>query len=194
MPCGRAMRAPFAGFKVTDTATFGTGGLVEFEDSETRHAKLPAGLEPSPSGPRGIYTVAIDPGGRYAFTGPISPILPGPTIGTRPASFAGPDRAAHQFLLALRRTECGLFYRVTLTPGLGRSAACARGLGHQYAPLAKQLKDDAGAKPVRFGGTRDLTFYGLRTGGQYRTLIVLKNLPGQAQPYLVMGAFRGPSS
>jgi hypothetical protein len=86
-----------------------------------------------------------------------------------------------------------LFYKVTFTPGLDQKQACATTLG-QYAPLARQLKDHTDAKPRRLGGNGTFTFYGLRTGGRYRTVVVLKTAPSEAQPYLVMRAFSGPSS
>jgi hypothetical protein len=194
LPCGGDAQAAFKGFKVTGTATYGTGAIVEFVDAETKDPKLPPGTTEAKEGARGIYTVAIDPAGRYGFTGPISPILPGPTIGTRATSFAGADSAASEFVDAVRRRDCRNFYRVTLTPDLEPAAACSTTLARDYAPLTKQLKEHEDAKPVRAGGTHDLTFYGLRTGAEYRTLVVLTNAPGERQPYLVMGTFKGPSS
>jgi hypothetical protein len=191
--CDRRARKAFAGFKVTDTATYGTGGVVEFVDAETKDPKLAAGVTTSAEGARGVYTVAIDPRGRWSFTGPVSPVLPGPTIGTKPASIAGPARAARDFAAAVERSDCALFYKVTLTPGLDQQKACGTILG-DYAPLAKELKEqDDDAKPRALGGNATFTFFALRTGQQYRTLVVFKNAPGEEQPYLVMGAFKGPS-
>ena len=194
LPCGDEARTAFRGFKVTATATYGTGGVVEFVGAETEDPELPPGVEESEDGARGIYTVAVDPSGHYAFTGPFAPILPGPTVGTRAASFAGADAAAREFVDAVRRRDCRNFYRVTLTPGLEQEAACSRTLGGDYAPLTKQLRKHEKATVVRSGGTAHVAFYGLRTGDEYRTLVVLRNAPGEEQPYLVMGAFRGPSS
>jgi hypothetical protein len=176
---GRARKA-FAGFRVTAAARYGSGGIVEFVDAETEAPK------------RGVYTVALDPRGRWAFTGPVSPLLPGPTIGTKPGSLVGPRRAVREFVVAVKRSDCALFYRVTFTPGLGRQQACATILG-DYAPLAKQLKDGPDPRVLRLGGTGTFTFFGLRTGDEYRTVVVLKTAPSEAQPYLVMRAFRGPS-
>jgi hypothetical protein len=189
--CGSRARRAFAGFRVTAAARYGTGGVVEFVDAETKAPKLAAGTTVSRAGARGVYTVALDSRGHWAFTGPVSPLLPGPTIGTRPGSRAGPARAVRQFVTAVKRSDCALFYRVTFTPGLDQSEACATTLG-DYASLAKQLKD-GDSRVLPLGGNGTFTFYGLRTEGDYRTVVVLKTAGGEAQPYLVMRAFRGPS-
>jgi hypothetical protein len=192
--CNARARRAFAGFRVTAAAAYGTGGIVEFIDAETKYPQLAPGQKPSRAGVRGIYTVALDPDGKYAFTGPVSPILPGPTIGTRAASAAGADAVARQFVDAVRRRDCALFYRVALTPGKLQAAACAGTLRRDYAAVTGALKKHPEARAVRQGGTADLTFYGLRTGGDYRTLVILKNAPGERQPYLAMGTLKGPSS
>jgi hypothetical protein len=185
--CNPRARRAFAGFKVTGTATYGTGGVVEFVNAETRD---PKGVTPSARGARGVYTVALDPRGRWAFTGSVLPVLPGPTIGTRPAGVAGARRAARQFVTAVRRSDCSLFYRVTFTPGQERQQACAIGLG-EYAPLAQQLRDHSDASPRPLGGNAVFAFFGLWTGDQYRTVVVFRSAP--SEPYLVMGALKGPS-
>ncbi|HKP88448.1 MAG TPA: hypothetical protein VJT75_00590 [Thermoleophilaceae bacterium] len=191
--CNARAKRAFAGFKVTATARYGTGGIVEFEDAETKRPELPGGQRPSPEGARGVYTVAVDRRGRFAFTGPISPILPGPTIGTSARDTAGPARAVRHFLEAVKRSDCAGFYAVTFTPGLEREEACASKLG-AYAPLAEQLEEgDVEPKLERLGGTADFTFFGLRTGDGYRTVVVLRTAPGEPQPYLVMGTLKGPS-
>ena len=177
--CNSRARKAFAGFKVTGTATYGTGGVVEFVNAETKDPKA-----------RGVYTVALDPRGRWAFTGTVLPVLPAPTVGTKPAGVAGARRAARQFVTAVRRSDCSLFYRVTFTPGQEREQACAIGLG-EYAPLAQQLRDHSDASPRPLGGNAVFSFFGLRTGDQYRTIVVFRSAP--SEPYLVMGALRGPS-
>jgi hypothetical protein len=191
--CDRRAKTAFAGFKVTATATYGSGGIVEFVDAETARPKLPPGATESADGARGVYTVAIDPRGRWAFTGPVAAVLPGPTIGTKGAGLAGPNKAAREFIAAVKRSDCALFYKVTFTPGLEQQEACATTLGG-YAPLAKQLKDGPEPRVRPLGGNGTFTFLGLRTGDQYRTLVVLRTTPGERQPYLVMGALKGPSS
>ncbi|MFL5781889.1 MAG: hypothetical protein ACJ760_11295 [Thermoleophilaceae bacterium] len=188
--CDAPARRAFAGFKVTGAQRYGSGGAIEFVDSETKDPKLPPGTVVSPRGARGVYTVAVGPRGRWAFTGPVSPLLPGPTIGTRPGSAAAARAAVQRFATAVRRSDCARFYKVTFTPGLDQQQACATTLG-QYAPLAKQLKDGPEPRILPLGGNATFTFFGLRTGEQYRTLALIKT-PGQ--PYLVMAAFPGPSS
>jgi hypothetical protein len=187
----RAKRA-FAGFRVTGAARYGSGGVVEFVDAETKDPRLPPGTTVSARGARGVYTVAVDPRGRWAFTGPVSPLLPGPTIGTRPAGAAA-RTAVSRFLAAVERSDCARFYRVTFTPGLDQQRACATVLG-DYAPLAKQLEDGPDPRVLTLGGNGTFTFFGLRTGDRYRTLVVLRTAAAGVQPYLVMAAFRGPES
>jgi hypothetical protein len=190
--CDPRARRAFAGFRVTGAATYGSGGIVEFVDAETQHPRLPEGVTVSPRGARGVYTVALDPRGRWAFTGPVSPLLPGPTIGTRAASRTAPAAAVRRFAFAVRRSDCARFYGVTFTPGLDQQRACATVLG-RYAALSKELRDGPRPRILPLGGNGTFTFFGLRTGDRYRTVVVLRaGTPGQ-QPYLVMAAFRGPS-
>lgn len=192
LPCGGKTKQTFAGFKVTQSAAYGTGGVVEFTDAEVAKGKLPPGLKPTPQGKRGIYTVAIGPDGRYDLMGPFSPILPGPTIGTKEASPAAFDTVARQFVQSVRTKDCALFYKVTLTPGLKRATACSTVLNNDYGALTQLLRASKSAKPVPMGGNAWFAFYGLRTGSEYRTLGVIKNTPGQSQPYLSLGTFKGP--
>jgi hypothetical protein len=188
--CDSRAKKAFAGFRVTGAQRYESGGVIEFEDAETKNPELPPGTVVSPRGARGVYTVALDPHGRWAFTGPVSPLLPAPTIGTRPASPAGPRAAVRRFVTAVKRSDCALFYKVTFTPGLDQQQACATVLG-DYAPLAKQLKEGPDPRILPLGGNATFAFFGLRTGEQYRTLVLIKTA---GQPHLVMAAFPGPSS
>ena len=194
LPCVPEGRTALKGFRVTGAAAYGSGGIVEFTDVDVHEAKLPHRLKESPAGKRGVYVVAIGPDGRYSITGPVAPILPGPTIGHSPSTFLGFDTAAKLFVDAVRGRDCARFYEFTLTPGLGRAAACARLLTNNYGPLTQQLRRHPEAKAVRSGGTAQFAFYALRTGAPYRTLIVIRGLPGGGRRYLAMGTFTGPSS
>ena len=194
IPCGGRTKQLFEGFDVTGSVAFGSGGIVEFDDAEVQQADLPPGTTRAKEGARGVYPVALDAKGNWTLAAAFTPILPAPTVGRRPASFAGFDRAARQFVDSVRRKDCALFYTVTLTPGLKLDAACSSELNGTYAPLTAQLKKHEDARPVRLGGTDQLAFYALRTGGEYRTLAVMRNAPREQQPYLALGTLRGPSS
>jgi hypothetical protein len=193
LPCTAAARKAFKGFKVTGSAAFGTGGVVEATDAEVRHAPQPPGVTSSPQAAREAIVVAVGANGKYSATGPIAPVLPGTSIGTKPASLGDQDARAKAFLDSIRTHDCAKFFKYALTPGVKTAQeACTKILDKAYSQLATQLKAQKDAKPVRQGGNGRFTFYGLRTGKQYRTLTVLKGLPNDPEPYLVMGTFKGP--
>ncbi len=65
--------------------------------------------------------------------------------------------------------------------------------GGRYGPLRQQLVQHKDAKPERLDGNDHFMFYALRTGDQYRTLIVSRTGPGGRKPFLGFVTFRGPS-
>jgi len=192
--CNAKARKAYKGFKVTGTETLGTGGVVEYTDAEVKTAPQPPGVKSTPADARGLVVVAIVPSGKYSATGPVVPVLPATSIGTKAASHADQDRRAQAFVDSVRARDCVEFFKYAVTPGVRNAQeACTKILDKQYALLAKSLKANPDAKPVYEGGNDRVTVYGLRTGKEYRTLTVVKGAPGDAEPYLVMGTTRGPA-
>ena len=192
--CNAKARKVYKGFKVTGTETFGTGGVVEYTDAETKTAQQPPGVKSTPADARGIIVVAVIPTGKFSATGPVGPVAPATSIGTKAPSHADQDRRAQAFLDSIRVRDCVEFFKYALTPGVKNAKeACTKILDKQYSLLAKALKANPDSKPFYLGGNDRVTVYGLRTGKEYRTLTVLKGAPSDQEPYLVMGTTRGPA-
>lgn len=191
--CTPKARKAYRGFKVTRSEAFGTGALLEFTDAEIKAAPktpTPRGVTPPVKRNTGLLILALDPTGRYAFAASISPIMAGPTIGTKPVDWKGADSNAVVFLKAVRDKDCKPFFKYSLTPkGMPEKQACAQGLGKFYAPLEKALKSAKDVKLFRFGGTDQFYFYGLRTGRDFRTLVTAAN-PPPGPPFLALGTLR----
>src|SRR5205807_9607867 len=133
---------------------------------------------------------ALDASGRYQATGPLAPILPGSVIGTKPNSWKGADAAAVTFLKAIRDHDCATWFKFTATrPGVLPKVACKQELDTAYAELHRQLTTGKKAVLFRQGGDSQFYFYGLRTGNQFRTLAVSRNIP-PGPPFLALGTFR----
>jgi hypothetical protein len=191
--CNAKGKKAYKDFKVLGTETFGTGGVVEFRDAEVQ--KLPRqkptpGVKTKGGQQVGVITVALDADGRYEATGPVAPILPGSVIGTKPVSWSGADSNAVTFLESVRDRDCATFFKYSITPrGLPQKAACRQGLDQAYAELHKQLGSGKKADLFRQGGNAQFYFYGLRTGSQFRTLVIGKN-PPPGPTFLAFGTFR----
>ena len=181
LPCDDKTKKLFANFKVTGAKTYGSGGVVEFQDAEVKQ-----GL--------GVYTIAIGDDGKYQLTGPISPIVQTSTLATEPKDADGMDRAAEEMVASIRANDCNRFYESVLTPqGIPKDQACREELTEAYGPLREQLTRHKDAKPERLGGNDQFMFYALQTGDQYRTLIVSRTTPGAKKSFLGFVTFRGPS-
>jgi hypothetical protein len=192
--CTAQARKAYKGFKVTGTETLGTGGVVEYTDAEVKTAPQPPGVKSKPADARGVVVVAIIPSGKYSATGPVVPVVPATSIGTKAPSHADQDRRAQAFVDSIRVRDCAKFFRYAYTPAVRNAKeACTKIVDKQYSLLAKSLKANPDAKPVYQGGNDRVTVYGLRTGKEYRTLTVLKGSPADAEPFLVMGTTRGPT-
>jgi hypothetical protein len=193
--CNAQAKKAYAGFKVTGSESLSTAGVVEFTDAEVKKAPLPPGTKSTPSKKRGVVVVAIGADGKFAATGPVVPIFPATSIGTKAPSHADQDLRAQAFLDSVRLRDCAKFFKYAVTPGV-RSAqeACKKILDVQYSALAKALKAAKDTKPVYEAGNERVTVYGVRTGKEYRTLTVVKGAPRDPEPYLVMGTTRGPKS
>ena len=181
LPCEARAKKLFAGFKVTGAKVYGSGGVVEFQDAETK-------------GKTGVYTVAIGEDGKYQITGPISPIVDKTTLNEKAEETAEMDKAAEAMVDAIRSNNCDKFVEsVIVPPGLAKPAACKQELTEAYGPLREQLTAEKDAEPKRLDGNAGFMFYALQTGDQYRTLIVGRTQRGAARPYLGFVTFRGPA-
>lgn len=177
LPCNERARKLFADFQVTGAKTYGTGGVVEFRNAETK-------------GRLGVYTVAIGEDGRYQITGPISPIVPTSTLNAEPRDEQQMDDAAKAMVESIRDNDCDRFLQsVIVPPGLDKEQACRQELDQAYGPLRQQLTANKDAKPERLEGSAAFMFYSLWTGDEYRTLIVSR--VGEAARGFV--TFRGPA-
>jgi hypothetical protein len=181
LPCDEKTKKLFANFKVTAAKAYGTGGVVEFQDAEVRQGF-------------GVYTVAIDDGGKYQLTGPLSPIVQATTVNQEPKDADGMDKAAKEMVDAIRANDCNRFYDAVVTPqDLPKDQACRQELTEAYGPLRQQLTKHKDAEPERLEGNDQFMFYALWTGDEYRTLIVSRTGPGAKKPFLGFVTFRGPA-
>jgi hypothetical protein len=179
LPCEGGAKKRFAGFKVTGAKTYGSGGVVEFQDGETK-------------GRTGVFTIAIGEDGKYQLTGPVSPILDGTTLNQEPENEDQMDDAAQEMVDAIRANDCKKFVQVVVSPpSPSEKETCDAELIDAYGPLHQQLVAHKDAEPKRLDGNANFMFYALRTGDQYRTLIVTKALQGR--PYRGLVTFRGPA-
>lgn len=181
LPCDARAKKLFAGFKVTGAKTYGTGGIVEFQSAETR-------------GNVGVYVIALGEDGRYHLTGgPLGPIVENSTLDEEPGREEEMDRAAQAMVDAIRANDCERFVADVVTPqGLEKKEICDQELTEAYAPLHRQLRLHPDAKPERLDGNAAFMFYALRTGDEYRTLVVTRTGPGAPKPFLGFVTFKGP--
>ena len=181
LPCEARAKKLYEGFKVVGAKTYGSGGVVEFQDAETK-------------GRIGVYTVAIGDDGKYQITGPIVPILETSTLKTEPKDADAMDEAAEAMVDAIRTNDCNKFAEaVVIPPGLEKAEGCKQELGEAYGPLRQQLVADKDAKPERLSGNDWFMFYALDSGGQYRTLVVARAAQGSTKPFLGFVTLRGPA-
>ena len=181
LPCDDRAKKLFAGFKVTGAKTYGSGGVVEFQDAETK-------------GKLGVYTVAVGEDGKYQITGPISPIVEKSTLSEEPEKAGDMDEAAQAMVDSIRANDCNKFFDAVITPpGMSKEQACKQELAEAYGPLRQSLTADKDARPERLDGNAGFMFYALETGSEYRTLIVSRTGPGAPRPFLGFVTFRGPA-
>jgi hypothetical protein len=181
LPCDARAKKLFAQFKVTGAKTYGSGGVVEFQDAET-------------NGKTGVYTVAVGEDGKYQLTGPISPIVDRSTLTLKADKPEDMDKAAQAMVDSIRANDCDKFVQAVVTPpGLQKAQARKQELTDAYGPLRQQLTESKDAKPERLDGNAGFMFYALETGDQYRTLIVARTQQGAPKPFLGFVTFRGPA-
>ncbi|MEK6277700.1 MAG: hypothetical protein AABM29_06800 [Actinomycetota bacterium] len=177
IPCPRkfaGQRSAFRGFRVRGVEDYYTGGVIDFTDHQA---------------PRGAtWVTALDRQSRWTIVA--APILGHPTVGTKPADEAAFREAVDGFLEAVRDNDCGAL-QVFLAPPPNdiQGVPCQTRL-LKFAELRVQLAEHPDAEPVSLGGNRQLFFYGLYTGTQYRTLPVIETGPGAVHPYQVLASLR----
>ncbi|MDX6669025.1 MAG: hypothetical protein QOK04_2405 [Solirubrobacteraceae bacterium] len=160
--CDVTAQRAYGRFKVLDSALFGTGGVVDFTDTE-----LPRG---------GTYVVGLDAKREYSI------ILGAPvgerTVGTVPRSVEAFDRAAASWVTGIRRKNCDQYYANAFTaPGLTKQQACREAFDAS-SEIQPQLAADKRAAPRRLGGTAHFAFYALASkADHYRTLVVARVPP-----------------
>ena len=161
------------GFKSRRTKVFGRAAIVE-GTVEGRFLAL-------------IWTLDTD--GRWTQVQAVPGIDPQIRLPRRPQDRF--DENAAEFVEAQRAGDCRKVFRL-LNPaapfvtqaGGNAGAFCERFRQSAASPqrLAAQLKGAPGAKPVSMGGTQDLHFYGLDTGGGRRWTLILSTLPAELPP------------
>jgi len=160
--CDRLAQRAYSKFTVLDSAEFGTGGVVDFTDTE-----LPRG---------GTYVVGLD--ARRQFSLILGAPIGGRTVGTKPGDLAAFDRAANGFVAGIRDKNCNLYYASAFIPtGLTKKQACAEAFS-RGSEIQPQLAHDRNAAPRRLGGSAHFVFYALASRpDHYRTLVVARTPP-----------------
>ena len=179
--CDAAAKKLFGGFQIVGSKAYGTGAVIEFKGVQVKQGV-------------GVYTAAIGDDGKYQLTGPRAPVIPASSLAEEPKDAEKMDDAAEEMVAAIRANDCDRFVAGVITPdGLAKQQACEQELTELYAPLREQLNQHKDAKPERLEGNDRFMFYALRTGDQYRTLIVARTGPAAKKPFLGFVTFRGPA-
>lgn len=197
LPCtpGKT-QSKFAGFKITATAQYGTGAVVEFTDAEVaraRHNLDVAGATPTRRRPTGFLPLALGSSGAYTYIPAAAPpILAGSYVGTRPNGWSEADATAIRYLTAVRDVNCPTWFKYTATPnGMSRPQACKLGLTQAGAPLRQLLKTQR-VKLSRMGGNAVFYFYRLQVGSTAGTIGIARDQP-PAPSFITLGTARAPS-
>jgi hypothetical protein len=165
IPCGGKAGKSYADLKVTGTAAFGTGGVVDYTDRE------------APDG--ATLLVGLDQSGRY---GVMQSLLSGKDeVGTRARHAAVAERGVKKFLRAVREEDCDAYFEQAFTFTQDKAEECK---AEFESSTPGELAADPTAKPVRFGGVADFVFFGLATAPDgYRTIVTL---PGSTPSTVVV--------
>ncbi|MGD9735263.1 MAG: hypothetical protein AB7V58_06595 [Solirubrobacterales bacterium] len=173
LPCGGSGGASYEHFRVTGTATFGTGGIVDFKDKQ------------APKGATAL--VGLDQSGRYGLM--YTPISGKREVGTKPKRLAASDSGVYAYIGALRGKDCDAYFRNALTFTQNKAKECHEAF---TSPVQGELAADPDATPVRFGGVADFVFYGLSTEPDgYRTIVTL---PASNPPVVVLSYSARPGT
>ena len=167
LTCDVTAQRAYAGFRVTGTATFGTGGVVDFTDAEVARG--------------GTYVVGLDPKRRFSI------VLAAPvgqkTVGTKQRNPAAFNQAAQRFVAAIRNRNCDEYVKYSFAAaGVSRKRACAEAFSRDSG-IQPELAGDRRAAPRPLGGNSYFAFYALSSKpDHYRTLVVARVPPAR---YLV---------
>lgn len=155
LPCGGKDGKAYAQLKVTGTASFGTGGVIDFTDAE------------APDG--ATLLVGLDRSGRF---GVMASLVSGKEeVGTNPGQPAVSDKAVKNFIRAVRAEDCDAYFDQAFTFSQDKAKECKAEFA---SSTPDELAADPGAKPNRLGGVADFVFYGLSTEPDgYRTIVTL---------------------
>jgi hypothetical protein len=164
-PCGGAGGKSYADLKVTGTATFGTGAVVDYTDRQ------------APDG--ATLLLGLDESGKYGVL--ISLISNKDEVGTKPRHAAAAERGVKNFIRAVREEDCDAYFEQAFTFSQNKAKECKAEFA---SPTPGEFQADPTAKPTRFGGTADFVFFGLSTGTDgYRTIVTL---PGSSPSKVVV--------
>jgi serine/threonine protein kinase len=155
-----------AGLTTRATERFGTGGVVEYTKPGTEEART--------------YPMALNRTLRFV---PTAAALDFPTVGSKRRDFSEYDDVARKFVRSVRDRRCAEFFDVAYTreDRDHMRAACARLLDGAYARAGSEWRSAPRVDLFRIGGTANLSFYGVRARGVYRTIAV--EGPGGGIPF-----------
>jgi hypothetical protein len=150
------------GYKVSDTAEFGTAAIIDGTAPGVKYA---------------TQTATLDQTGHFKLLGSTTK---GPQIGTEPGPGVDFEAPAATFVKALRDEDCPAAY-ATISPisrlSYGNQKQFCSVFKDNFlsdpSTLGARLQADPSADLVDFGGTRNLHFFGLPTEpAGYRTIVV----------------------
>lgn len=165
LPCGGKDGKAYADLEVTGTASFGTGGVVDFTDAE------------APDG--ATLLIGLDQSGRY---GVMASLVSGKEeVGTKPGQPAVSDKAVNNFVRAVRTEDCDAYFDQAFTFTQDKAKECKEEFA---SSTPDELAADPGANPTRLGGAAGFVFYRLATKPDgYRTIVTL---PGSSPSEVVV--------
>jgi hypothetical protein len=196
LPCNAQARKQFAGFKVTGSATYGTGAVVEFTDADVAsktHVTGFSGTTPTKVQNTGFYPLALSKTGRYIYVpAGAPPVFPGSYIGSKPNGWAGADAEAVRFLTAVRDNNCAAWFKNVITPnGMPQKTACQLGLIKASAALRQALNSGQPVELSREDGNAVFYYYALTIGKTSGTLGIARDQP-PAPPFIAVGTTQSP--
>jgi hypothetical protein len=178
-PASEETRTSMALFEVLDSATYGTGGLVEYRSKKTDRATI---------------LVYRSEGGEWGISR--FGIINDPSVDTSDEENRdGYDETVNGYLTAVRERKCDEFAKYAAVKSKNREKACATDFKSTEA-LGKLLSRNPDAKPEYLGGNGTYGFYGLRLDQPkpaYMTISIIKTPKGTLRPFIVLDVAPGPT-